>query len=321
MFRRSARLEKLQAKSYSISLRGSISKKVIEKPSVNVPNTKKQRKSKSIEKITKINKVSGNNLNNKNITTWITSTTSSNLILRKYDAYKAWSHIKSVDKGLAKYMSNDIFLEFQQRILRADGFDPFNSLATSIIYQQIHGRAAASIKNKFLRLFEKDTPIVFPVEDPLPNTFKFFPTPKMVLSKSTEQLRFAGLSQRKTEYIQDLARVFDNKTINSELLSTMSDEEISDLLCSVKGVGQWTVDMFLMFNLCHPNVLPVNDLGVRRGVALHFNLKTIKDKKNRPVLPSPEEMRQLTAIWEPYRSLGSWLMWKIQDIKTLADTD
>lgn len=89
-------------------------------------------------------------------------------------------------------------------------------------------------------MFEKDTPIVFPAEDPLPSTFKFFPTPKMVLSKSTEQLRLAGLSQRKTEYIQDLARVFDNKTINGELLGTMSDEEISDLLCSVKGVGQVT---------------------------------------------------------------------------------
>ncbi|CAO3640858.1 unnamed protein product [Cunninghamella blakesleeana] len=327
MLRKSARLEKLQKKNYSLKSPGSLTKRIIKKPSVNLLNNKRKKKNKptdnkSIYNEIKLNKILENKMNDKNkIINPVTLTASSSLMLRKYDVQEAWDHIKSVDHKLAKYMSHDIFLDFQKSVLHATESDPFNSLATSIIYQQIHGKAAATIKNRFLRLFEKETPIVFPVEDPLPNTFNFFPSPKMILSISTEKLKSAGLSQRKAEYIQDLARLFNKQSIKIEQLNTMSVEEISELLCSVKGVGQWTVDMFLMFNLRHSNILPVTDLGVRKGIALHFNLESKKDKKKRIVLPSPEEMRRLTAIWNPYRTLGSWLMWKIQDIKILADTD
>ncbi|KAI8079964.1 DNA glycosylase [Halteromyces radiatus] len=214
-------------------------------------------------------------------------------------------------------MDDRAFKEFQQRIKLADGSNPFKSLVTSIIFQQIHGKAAASIRNRFLRSFE--SPIPFPADEILPSSFPWFPTPDMILAKTTEELRSVGLSQRKTEYIQDLSAKFANNTIVSEELDRMSDETISKLLCSVKGIGQWTVDMFLMFNLCHPDVLPVSDLGVRKGVALHFNTGNKKDKKNQIILPSPDEMRQLTEKWKPYRTLGSWMMWRLMEIKTVAD--
>ncbi|CAO3599369.1 unnamed protein product [Absidia cylindrospora] len=215
-------------------------------------------------------------------------------------------------------MDDAAYIEFQQRIKLADGSNPFKALVTSIIFQQIHGKAAASIRNKFIQLFE--APVPFPDETIiLPLSFPWFPTPDMILSKSIEELRSAGLSQRKAEYIRDLCTKFSDKTIVGEDLDGMSDEDISKLLCSVKGIGQWTVDMFLMFNLCHPDVLPVSDLGVRKGVALHFNTLKKKDKNKKDILPSPEEMRQLTDIWRPYRTLGSWLMWRIQEIKTVAD--
>jgi DNA-3-methyladenine glycosylase II len=108
---------------------------------------------------------------------------------------------------------------------------------TSIIYQQIHGKAAASIRNKFIRLF--DSPVPFPDDTLiLPSSFPWFPTPELILSKSVEELRSAGLSQRKTEYICDLSTKFLSKSIVEEELDQMSDEAISKLLCSVKGIGQ-----------------------------------------------------------------------------------
>lgn len=114
---------------------------------------------------------------------------------------------------------------------------------TSIIYQQIHGKAAASIRNKFLRLF--DSPVPFPDDTLiLPSSFPWFPTPELVLSKSIEELRSAGLSQRKTEYICDLSTKFLSKAIVGEELDQMSDEDISKLLCSVKGIGQVKTKFF-----------------------------------------------------------------------------
>lgn len=151
-----------------------------------------------------------------------------------------------------------------------------SSLASSIISQQVSGAAATSIRTRFVKLF--DSPI--PVPDVVTSEFTWFPTPEMVLEKSIEELRAAGLSQRKAEYIRDLAQKFVDKTIDAEKLATMSVEEMTKLLCSVRGIGQvsracsigissiliffsqWTVDMFLMLNLGHPDVLPLSDLGM-----------------------------------------------------------
>ncbi|KAG0169484.1 hypothetical protein DFQ28_010117 [Apophysomyces sp. BC1034] len=134
--------------------------------------------------------------------------------------------------------------------------------------------------------------------------------PDDVLAKTSDELRSAGLSARKVSYIQDLAQKFADKVIVPEKLDAMSDQDISKLLCSVKGIGQWTVDMFLMFNLCHPDVLPVTDLGIRKGMAVHFGLSA---KKN--ALPLPEEMRKLSEVWQPYRTVASWYMWRVLEME------
>ncbi|KAI8064695.1 DNA glycosylase [Gongronella butleri] len=240
-------------------------------------------------------------------------------INRKYNIDDAWQYLKNKDTALAAFMDEDALCDFKQHLASSNGNNPFKSLTTDIMYQQIHGKAAQSIRDRFLRLF--DSPVPFP-DSVIPSSFPWFPTPAMVLTKSIVDLRAAGLSQRKAEYIRDLASKFDDNTITDAKLETLSDEEISKLLCSVRGIGQWTVDMFLMFNLCHPDVLPVGDLGVRRGVSVHFKHskgKSSAKKKKHDDLPSPKDMQELTEIWSPYRTIGSWMMWRVLDVKTVAE--
>ncbi|KAI9017464.1 DNA glycosylase [Gaertneriomyces semiglobifer] len=189
----------------------------------------------------------------------------------------------------------------------------FKALATAIIYQQLHGKAAATIERRFIDLFQDNG------VEPSSAT-RTFPTPKQARAADRQTLRSVGLSERKAEYIHCLADRFIDGTITNEKLLSMPDEELSQLLCSIKGIGPWTVDMFLMFDLKRPNILPVGDLGVRKGMAIHFGLKgTAKGKKND--LPSPEQMRTAAAIWEPYRTIGSYYMWALMDIKTVKDSE
>ncbi|SAL96808.1 hypothetical protein [Absidia glauca] len=303
MIRRSARLAKTSENSYTFR----------QKPAPRQSTAKEGR----ISKARKQNKEALNQLETYRVPSALDANLGlAHVLPRKYDPRKAWDYVKSADPKLSSVMDEAAFNEFRLRIELADGSNPFKALVTSIIYQQIHGKAAASIRNKFIRLF--DSPVPFPDDTLiLPSSFPWFPTPELILSKSFEELRSAGLSQRKTEYICDLSTKFLRKSIVEEELDQMSDEDISKLLCSVKGIGQNA--RFLMFNLCHPDVLPVTDLGVRKGVALHFNDGSKKDKTAKVALPSAHEMRQLTNIWSPYRTVGSWLMWRIQEIKTVVD--
>ncbi|KAI9322228.1 DNA glycosylase [Dichotomocladium elegans] len=196
-------------------------------------------------------------------------------------------------------MTDERIATFVARVQKADSSNPFRELATAIIYQQLSGKVAEKIERRFIDLF-----------GPPENAHKlWFPTPERVVDQSIETLRSVGLSIRKAEYIKGLAEKFIDKTITIEKLSTLSDEELSKLLCSVRGIGPWTADMYLMLNLGHPDVLPVSDLGVRKGVGIHFELKN--------KLPSPKEMEEATNIWRPYRSVGSWFMWQLMSITTL----
>ncbi|KAJ8660937.1 hypothetical protein O0I10_003159 [Lichtheimia ornata] len=223
------------------------------------------------------------------------------VVVRTFSMEEAVGHLRKVDPQLGKFMTDKEIANFVQRVQNADSSNPFRELATSIIYQQIGGNVAKILGERFVKLFD-------PPKDHHP---RWFPTPEMVWEKPVETLKTAGLSTRKAEYIRGLAEKFINKTITMELLSTLSDEELSKLLCSVRGIGPWTVDMYLMLNLGHPDILPVTDLGVRKGVALHFGLKE--------KLPTPKQMQELTEHWRPYRSVGSWFMWKKVDVETWAD--
>jgi 3-methyladenine DNA glycosylase/8-oxoguanine DNA glycosylase len=162
----------------------------------------------------------------------------------------------------------------------------FQALVRSIVYQQLTGKAAATILGRVTRLFAP----------------KRFPTPGDLLEISPERLRAAGLSTNKTAALKDLAaRALDGTVPSLPRVRRMHDDEIIERLTVVRGVGRWTVEMLLIFKLGRPDVLPVGDLGVRKGFALTFRKRT---------LPLPEVMHRQAARWKPYRSVASWYLWR-----------
>ncbi|HWO26220.1 MAG TPA: DNA-3-methyladenine glycosylase [Kofleriaceae bacterium] len=167
--------------------------------------------------------------------------------------------------------------------------DPVLSLARSIVYQQLSGKAATTIWNRVLELYPR----------------RRFPPPRAILDTPDEKLRAAGMSGAKTAAIKDLARHVVEKRLVPSRLPAATDEEIAAMLLPVRGIGPWSVDMFLMFALARPDVLPVGDLGVRKGMQRHFRLRS---------LPEPERMRKLAQPWQPYRSVGSWYMWRVAEM-------
>ncbi len=164
----------------------------------------------------------------------------------------------------------------------------FESLLKSIAYQQISGKAAESILNKFLGLFPK----------------KKFPTPDDVLLVNPKKIRASGFSKQKTDYIIDLAKKFKDKTVSPKNFHRMSDDEVTSHLVQVKGIGVWTSQMFLMFSLNRPDVLPTGDLGIQKGFQKLFGLKK---------LPSQNEMERLAENWRGHRTVASLYLWKIVD--------
>jgi DNA-3-methyladenine glycosylase II len=166
----------------------------------------------------------------------------------------------------------------------------FHSLAEAIVYQQLNGRAAVTIFNRFAAL----------AGEPL--------TPAGILKLTDEQLRSVGLSKQKSAYLKDLAAKTASGQLDFARLPELSDEEVIEHLTQVKGIGVWTAHMFLMFSLRRPNVLPTGDYGVQMAVKKHY-------KKRK--LPKPKDMEKIARAWEPYRSVACWYMWRSLDIKTI----
>jgi len=164
----------------------------------------------------------------------------------------------------------------------------FQSLAEAIVYQQLSGKAAGTILKRFVALFPKTT----------------FPSPEQVLKIKTEKLRSAGLSGQKSAYLKDLAAKFKDGTINPKIFSKMSDAEIIEHVVAVKGIGEWTAQMFLMFTLARPDVLPTGDLGIQKGFKKLFALH------NRP---SPKQMKKLANGWRGHRTAACMYLWRLQD--------
>ncbi len=162
----------------------------------------------------------------------------------------------------------------------------FRALAEAIIYQQLSGKAAATILARFIDLFPG----------------RRFPTPGHLLTVPAGKLRAAGLSTQKAAYLLDLATKFCDGTIRPRKFPKMSDDEIAEHLIQVKGIGQWTADMYLMFALNRPDVLPVGDLGVRSGFKKLYHLRAE---------PTPAKMIALAEPWRPFRSVASWYMWRV----------
>ncbi|MDW0282932.1 MAG: DNA-3-methyladenine glycosylase, partial [Nitrososphaeraceae archaeon] len=161
----------------------------------------------------------------------------------------------------------------------------FLSLVESIIYQQLAGSAANIIYTRFINHYNN-----------------VLPKPMQIISTSDIELKSKiGLSSNKVQYLKDLSTKVEQGKINLELLSTMSDEEVIAELTLVKGIGRWTAEMFLIFCLGRPDILPVTDLGIRKAVHKLYSL---------PELPKPAELLAISQPWRPHRTVASWYLWK-----------
>jgi DNA-3-methyladenine glycosylase II len=191
---------------------------------------------------------------------------------------------------------------------------PFEALVESIVYQQLHGKAAATIHRRLLESFA----------EPAPHPgggvhIAAHPTAQHILDAPNQQLRAAGLSANKTLALRDLAaKTLDGTVPTLAQVRRMSDEAIVEHLTQVRGIGKWTVEMFLIFRLGRPDVLPTSDYGVRKGFALTFGKLKPADKVTPADLPKPDIMEKRAERWRPWRSIASWYLWRACDLASGA---
>jgi len=197
---------------------------------------------------------------------------------------KALNHLKKADPVLRAIIERVGPFKMEY------GPAEFSSLAEAIVYQQLNGKAAVTIFNRFAEL----------AGDPL--------TPEGILKLSDQQLRGVGLSKQKSAYLKDLAAKTASGELDFARLPDLPDDEVIKHLTQVKGIGEWTAHMFLMFSLRRPNVLPTGDYGVQMAVKKHYRKRK---------LPKPKDMERIARAWEPYRSVACWYMWRSLDIKTM----
>jgi len=175
---------------------------------------------------------------------------------------------------------------------------PFEALLESIIYQQLHGKAAAAILKRLLTYFGE-----------------LHPSPEILLSAPDEQLRGCGLSANKLLALRDLAKkTIDGTVPTLQQIRRMSDAEIIERLTSVRGIGQWTVEMLLIFRLGRPDVLPASDYGVRKGFALTFGRLPKRKAFDASMLAKPAQILRRGERWKPWRSVASWYLWRACDL-------
>jgi DNA-3-methyladenine glycosylase II len=199
---------------------------------------------------------------------------------------EAIQHLRSADPVLARLIDK---VPYQLQLRPGE---PYTSLLRTILFQQLAGPAALAIQRRFFALYGGDQP----------------PTPAQLLATSDEDLRSAGISRQKAGYMRDLAAHAAAGGLDFEELPSLSDEEITSRITAVKGLGEWSAHMFLMFHLGRPDVMPVGDLGVRNGMKLAYRLDST---------PTPARAREIGAPWAPFRSVGSWYMWRAADTVTL----
>ena len=193
-------------------------------------------------------------------------------------------------EACAELMKQDRILrklipKYDDGILGSRG-DAFTTLARSIVGQQISVAAAQSVWNRTLETLGNEV------------------TPKRVLDTKHDALRASGLSTRKVEYIRDLADHFHHGRLQTERWPKMDDEELIKELSAIRGIGRWTAEMFLIFNLMRPNVLPLDDIGLIRAISINYF-------SGEPV--TRHEAREVAANWAPWRTVATWYMWRSID--------
>lgn len=196
------------------------------------------------------------------------------------DYKKQIEELKKKDKILAKIIEK--YEEFNLQPHK----DYFKSLIESIVSQQLHWKAAETILQRLLSNF-KD---------------KNNPTPKELFEMSEEKLKQAGISPQKLRYLKDLSQKFLDKTITPEKFHSMNDEQIIEELTKIKGIGRWTAEMFLMFCLVRLDIMPFDDLGIKKGMQIAYKLKKHPEK---------EKMQIISNKWKPYRTIACWYLWDV----------
>lgn len=164
----------------------------------------------------------------------------------------------------------------------------FNYVVRSIVYQQLSGKAAATIYGRVLDQYGGKPP-----------------TPAQLVKTTEVKLREAGLSTRKAEYVRDLAARVHSRALAIDRLHEMGDDEVIETLVSVRGIGRWTAQMVLMFRLGRPDVFPELDLGVQKGVQQLLGLRK---------RPTPERMTRIGERWAPYRTIAAWYLWRLLEL-------
>lgn len=199
---------------------------------------------------------------------------------------EAERHLSSVCKRFARVVANHE--PFPTKGERSK--DPYRALVRAVVYQQLSGKAAATIHGRVLALFpDKD-----------------HPEPEDLISAPDETLRSAGLSRQKTAALKDIAQKrLDGVIPPAKALARLSDEEIIERLTAARGVGRWTVEMYLIFSLGRPDVLPVDDLGVRKGAEKLYKRSF-----------TPKELGAYGERWGPWRSAAAWHLWRVMDTRT-----
>jgi len=201
------------------------------------------------------------------------------------DHGKAHRHLANTDPRMARLIARSR----RYKIAPAVSIRPFDALAESIAYQQLSGKAAATIFGRVRALYPK----------------RKWLDPEQLLATPDESLRAAGLSRAKTAALKDLgAKTIDGTVPSGRALLRMSDDEIIARLTQVRGIGRWTVEMLLLFDLGRPDVWPVDDYGVRKGFAKTFG---------RRKLPTPKQLVKIGEKWRPYRSVAAWYFWRALD--------
>jgi len=172
-------------------------------------------------------------------------------------------------------------------LVRSKREDPFIAIVEAIIWQQLSGKAARTIYERFLKIFPNGRP-----------------TPATILATPDEAMRAAGLSRGKVAYLRDLSTKVLDGTVHLESLETMANDDVVAAMTKVKGIGQWSAEMFLMFRLQRADVLPVGDLGIVKAIQRHYRLRKT---------PTPDRMLKIAESWRPYRSVASWYLWASLD--------
>lgn len=224
------------------------------------------------------------------------------------DAEAALAHLRSADAVMDALIPRVGAFE-----MRADSEDAFRSLARSIVFQQLSGKAAGAIFARLLALFDPEAVSDQSIRRTAPEwqpLTRPFPRPAAILAASDEELRGVGLSRQKVASIRSLAEHFASGELGNEQLDAWDDEEIVNHLTQVRGIGRWSAEMFLMFHLHRPDVLPVNDVGINRAIMRCYGLDA---------LPKPADVARIGAPWHPFATVACWYLWRSEDVRLLVE--